>query len=116
MTDRELMELAARAAGYRLDGLASRHVASGVGPDDYLLLNDQGGHSVWNPLTDDADAFRLAVDLGMNVFQSGGRAYALPSDDDGTYEEQVSYRAAGGRREATRRAIVRAAAKIGESA
>lgn len=68
----------------------------------------------FSPLTDDADAFRLAAALEMNVFHAAQSAYALPSDDDGTYEEQVRYIDAGGDKcAATRRAIVRAAAEIG---
>lgn len=69
----------------------------------------------WNPLTDDGEALRLAVALDMNVFQTAKSAYALPSDDDGTYEMQVRYADENDdKNAATRRAIVRAAAKIGK--
>ena len=50
MTDRELLEAAAKAAGY-----VHYH------PGD-------GFYQTWNPLTDDGDALRLAVKLGL---QSG---------------------------------------------
>ena len=45
-TDRELLELAARADGYREAGINKPYT-------DGLLEN-------WNPLTDDGDAFRLS--------------------------------------------------------
>ena len=60
--------------------------------------------------------FVLAVALELNVFHAAGNAYALLSDFDfeAEVEEIVSYRDAGGVNNATRRAIVRAAAAIGE--
>lgn len=47
MTDHELLELAAKAAG--------------------LDLNLVKGWDGWNPLIDDGDALRLAVKLGISV-------------------------------------------------
>ena len=64
-TERELLELAAKAAGYKLDGLASRFIAQGVGLDDLLRVNESGGHSVWNPLNDDGDDFLHATCEGL---------------------------------------------------
>lgn len=64
----------------------------------------------WNPLTDDGDALRLAVKLRMNVFHAGARVHAM--DEDGDIES-----AEGHEKDpcaATRRAIVRVAAEIGE--
>jgi hypothetical protein len=57
---REDYELAAKAAGIVLDGLASAHIAQGVRLDDYLIRNDKGGHSIWNPLHNDGDSRRIA--------------------------------------------------------
>lgn len=83
MTDRELLEKAAKALGTEL-----------------LLMGEH-----WNPLEDDGDALRLAVTLGLIV--ETGRCWL---DKRGPmYGEDVlpcSYAA-------TRRAIVRAAAAIG---
>ena len=60
MTDRELLELAARAAGIELwhedvftNGLTQKVSANGV--------------LRWNPLTDDGDSRRLEVKLAMQV-------------------------------------------------
>ena len=102
--DQELIEMAAKACGMTVSEALSR-----VGKPVSL-------YSQWNPLEDDGDAFRLAVALELNVFHAAGNAYALLSDFDfeAEVEEIVSYRDAGGVNNATRRAIVRAAAAIGE--
>ena len=55
MTDTELLELAAKAAGYSFDGYVLRN------------NNTEFEYSGWNPLEDDGDAFRLAVSLGLTV-------------------------------------------------
>lgn len=54
MTDRELLELAAKAAGYDYRS-----------PAGYIVVDGIPGN--WNPLTDDGDALRLAVHLDMIV-------------------------------------------------
>jgi hypothetical protein len=120
MTDRELLEAAAMAAGINYDPEASKpHPKSGAFFGLWLIFDREPSEydrRRWNPLTDDGDALRLAVKLDMNVFQSARSAYALPSDDDGTYEEQVRYSDAGGDPyAATRRAIVRAAATMAQT-
>ncbi len=106
MEDRELLWFAAKAVGFEvLDWYGERYSTT----DGETLF-------LWNPLFDDGDALRLAVKLDMNVFQAAKSAYALPSDDDGTYEMEVRHCDAGGDKcAATRRAIVRAAAEIGRS-
>ena len=118
MTDKELLELAAKAAGYQLDGLASRYIAQGVGVDDFLELNDSGGHSVWNPLTNDGDALRLAVRLRLRVCcPTSDSDCALASNGDVTAysEDDLTDIPMSDLYAATRRAIVRAAAEIGKA-
>ena len=88
MTDRELLELAAKAAGCTLG---------------YEIIED-----VWNPLTDDGDALRLAVKLGVDVF--GSSHYRMCEWDEGVATEPSNNDPYA----ATRRAIVRAAAEIGK--
>jgi hypothetical protein len=59
MTDKQLRELAAKAHGdlrYVNDGETWRHVLPSGLPGAW-----------WNPLTDDGDAFRLSVRLGLSV-------------------------------------------------
>lgn len=58
MNDREMLELAAKAAGVRL------FVYGAPGYEGY---QDQDAQKPWNPLTDYGDALRLAVKLGMCV-------------------------------------------------
>ena len=96
MTDRELLEAAAKA--------------SGVGPLTWTpgatpWLLDCGRGVTWNPLTDDGDALRLAVKLGMRV--SAGQVDWCAGEFVGCFEdaERDPYAA-------TRRAIVRAAAAM----
>lgn len=67
MTDRDLLELAAKAAG--IDHyIWVDHVIDYDSPH-YRQAAIQKGSSAdtWNPLTDDGDALRLAVRLGMDV-------------------------------------------------
>jgi len=93
MTDRELLELAAKAAGIALENISMM----GAG-----LLLKKGG--VWNPILDDGDALKLAVKLGLfndEDFVAELKAIWMYSCTD--------YYAA------TRRAIVRAAAEIGKA-
>ena len=88
-TDRELLELAAKAAGMNY-----AHELCGYYSDPEFNEVVQ-----WNPLTDDGDALRLAVKLWLLDEVSVMNAQ---------YESDDPYAA-------TRRAIVRAAAELGRS-
>ena len=104
--DRELLELAAKAAGIELGGV--RRI-------DRIERRENGDryHIPWRPLTDDGDALRLAVKLKMTVdvnhffnkvevrVYSGTSMFMLAEESEEIYA-------------ATRRAIVRAAAEIGK--
>lgn len=103
LTDQELLELAAKAAGRE------------------IWFDPQGrccemGYSVeWNPLTYDGDALRLAVKLRIDLeWREDGRIAAYRH----AYADGHCFTAIESSREdcaaATRRAIVRAAAAIGE--
>jgi len=94
MNDRELLELAAKAAGFNIDFADYRDLGSHTvyrKRDEYLTW--------WNPLADDGDALRLAVKLDL---LTDLRTYSYEPD-----EWRIDPYAA------TRRAIVRAAAEIG---
>lgn len=101
MTDMELLELAAKAAGIELT---------------WQIRNDEFVYN-WNPLTDDGDALRLAVKLDMDVVFDFDRVMAVHGDGDGTCITEYFYELPNPTDiyAATRRAIVRAAAKIGKS-
>lgn len=101
-TDRELLELAAKASG--------ELTASWYGNDAYF----DGVLSRWNPLESDGDALRLAVKLRLTVswdrFDDEDYATATPPHTHQGYDCMVSQDPYA----ATRRAITRAAAAIGE--
>jgi hypothetical protein len=111
MTDRELLEAAAKAAGKKVHtrNQADRD-ACGAG-DVGLWISE--GQTCWNPLTDDGDALRLAVKADIDVVQMG---YATRADymiGIGFCTAEVPH--GTDPYAATRRAIVRAAAEIGRS-
>jgi hypothetical protein len=101
-TDRQLLELAARAAGLTLDIFVDGKPIS-------REIDEQPVY--WNPLADDGDALRLAVKLRINIYNppTGKTSASVCHGDDGSeicsYFNERSPDPA-----ATRRAIVRAAA------
>ena len=119
MTDRELLELAAKACGFGVQNPPDNphcwtESEYPKGSRQHGALWNYSGYSdtaeLWNPLTDDGDALRLAIKLEMDVSfglrgavieQSHGRK-VQELDDNDPYA-------------ATRRAIVRAAAEIGRN-
>lgn len=108
MNDRELLELAAKAEGITLHA-----VGNGDGEVVFYTYPDM---LFWNPLTDDGDALRLAGDIGLVVCimrNAGFTGIYLPACRIGGKYDEVQHH---GEDEfaATRRAIVRAAAAIGE--
>jgi hypothetical protein len=112
MTDRELLEAAAKAAGYKV-GSGTVYGVQGFHMKDGLLCpNDL----YWNPLTDDGDALRLAVKLKMEVQTNEASASVQTWQSDiGETNEVIEYfDPPQGSYAATRRAIVRAAAEIGK--
>ncbi len=103
MTDRELLELAARAAGIKHPG--GEHSIHNDG-----RLWDCNGLRWWNPLTDDGDALRLAVKLNLCVVHTGIGVSVSEAGCHSSIEHSHPDPYA-----ATRRAIVRAAAEIGRN-
>ena len=104
MTDRELLEAAAKAAGI---DWADGHESTG--------LRDQNG-KVWNPLTDDGDALRLAVKLEMTIDTDYNGGVVAGNINIGFDEPEYGYQEGMGKKDlyaATRRAIVQTAAKVG---
>ena len=107
MTDRELLELAARAAGYQIDFTDWRDCG---GWTDYRKI--PGGY--WNPLVNDGDALRLACQLSIDVIV---RTISVIAGDASPGGKVVTVECGGrpnGREVAARRAIVQAAARIGK--
>ena len=105
MNDRELLELAAKAATYEYE--CTSH--TGYPKDDQHQIRAESGSLMeWNPLTDNGDALRLAVKLSLLFGIS--EDYEMVRD---LYREELTNDLRPS--EATRRAIVRAAAEIGKA-
>ena len=113
-TDRELLELAAKAAGYC--------ICEPLRYGEFRVCNPGQNHLsfAWSPLTDDGDALRLfcafpwlaieTSDVGSTVRERGSpdkpsRVYLMWTEWLENHD--------GDLKAATRRAIVRAAAEIG---
>ena len=99
MTDRELLELAAKAAG------ALACWSSTLDEWQKDLTDPYVGGKKWNPLTDDGDALRLAVKLRMcvNIWK-----YFVDADGEVVDYQNDPYTS-------TRLAIVLAAAEHGKA-
>lgn len=104
MNDRELLEMAARAAGHSGAWIKWPGVRQPLDADLGFFHGSDG--SVWNPLVSDGDALRLAVALRMDIriYGTDVRVFCCGVT---VLEGPPDFCAA------TRRAIVRAAAEIG---
>jgi hypothetical protein len=120
MTDKELLELAAKAAGYE------KYTSHWLGRDSFVTYKKEVYSEFrecrvmaeytmdWNPLTDDGDALRLAVKLKIpiqfpdweNMTRTWGSKNCLDAFDEPHNDNPYA---------ATRHAITRAAAEIGRS-
>jgi hypothetical protein len=107
MTDRELLELAAKAA----------KIGGGWdwprGAKHPMFWRDGSGKA-WQPLDDDGDALRLAVKLKIAVDAWGAGACAVVFLRGGLGQIAEPHYGDDPQR-ATRRAIVRAAAELGRN-
>ena len=115
MTDRELLELAAKAAGYT--HVPSVEIACGVRTQGWFIKETDAEpikEERWNPLTDDGDALRLAVKLNMHVNVDGEEEYGKVTEVYVDPRTELSEPHSTNPYAATRRAIVMAAAKVGE--
>ncbi|MFM0141704.1 hypothetical protein [Paraburkholderia sp. RL18-085-BIA-A] len=106
MNDRELLELAARAIGIPLEWSKE----SDCGPRTT-------GWKTWNPLTDDGDAFRLAMKLDLKMHHGYTRNHVGPAAFAGDGEQfciECHEDYTDGKFGAMRRTITRYAAEIGK--
>jgi hypothetical protein len=140
--DRELLELAAKAAGVFLTPTTMVQVFPGFewSEADEPIFSEYGAVGTvawhgddgepagtekkhWNPLTDDGDALRLAADLNLKVEcmlgQSAARTFdsrfAGACDFPAQKDDGCNRAWAPDRYAATRRAITLAAAEIGRA-
>ena len=110
MTDRELLELAAKAEGRTIKWMTQ------IGWGNHSNETFSAG---WNPLLDDGDALRLAVKLGMTIslippYENDSYCSVVAdwSDETGYPRTSIRIKHGGDPLAATRRAIVRAAAEM----
>ena len=110
-TDRELLELAAKAAKMNTREFATDSITRWHWRED-------GTHTAWNPLTDDGDALRLAVKLNLSILPDAEtetiRTVEAIANTGGEFEPFGIVKIENDQCAATRRAITRAAAAIGE--
>ena len=123
MNDRELLEMAAKAFGFGAQNPPDNH--HGWTQSEYPkrsgrhgALWNYVGHGetaeLWNPLSDDGDALRLAVKLGIELIFTKNKIGAGRGNLS-IYPWVNEDRNVGDPYAATRRAIVRAAAEIGRN-
>lgn len=125
MSDRELLELAAKAAGMTVNKRAQAdRDACGAG---YIGLWIPEHSTCWNPLTDDGDALRLAVKLRIDFYISNMNGLSERTEENAVVCHAYNPSIPSSRlcllhepfgtddTAATRRAIVRAAAEIGKA-
>lgn len=119
-SDRELLALAAKAAGFGdpegnfiwTESEYPRGSKTNGALWNYIGWCDTA--QLWNPLTDDGDALRLAVSLGFIVDIDTEEHYT-EIEFTSNYEDKSASEGHGfDATEATRRAITIAAAKIGK--
>jgi hypothetical protein len=106
MTDRELLEAAAKAAGMNIEWQ----------PCGWAHNNETGCE--WNPLTDDGDALRLMVKLELHVICNPvltDVAFIREIDGEKIIESFIQMTSKTDPYAATRRAIVMAASELGRS-
>jgi hypothetical protein len=116
MTDRELLEAAAKAAGMTLTWGEKYKLGDDIidcTDIPYAKSNQPDEADMhWNPLTDDGDALRLAVKLRLTINCSYDDVAICGQEF--TQKEVFIERNGEDTLAATRRAIVRAAAAIGK--
>jgi len=121
-TDRELLELAAKAVGYRICHFESDTCA-------YVYDDLLGVRFYWQPADDDGAALRLAIKLKLSIesdalieidydkdfsgtYNYGCEVWTVSKDGSTTKSQQLY---SGDCDAATRRAIVLCAAQLGET-
>lgn len=118
MTDRELLEFAAKAAGIvppadlNTDEIG-RNYSNGLG----LWCKHPWGWNWWHPLDNDGDALRLAVKLGiiLGTYENFSTVDLLSPNEQIMTITVWHHQTNNGKYAATRLAITRAAAEIGRA-
>lgn len=102
--DSDLLKLAAKAAGIRVN--PSFNLPNGI----YIY----GQRNLWNPLTNDGDALRLAVKLKMLIDIGDSNVMVISGDPEiESFDNTLEFD--GDDYAAVRRGIVIAAAEVGKA-
>ena len=121
-TDRELLELAAKAAGYTTNHPWNAKRLTFNPPVDALVVQHANGpfHTAWNPLDDSGAAMNLAINLDLAIIpypiynkQKHSVLVQKKNLDESRFEKMELH--GDDPRAATRRAIVSVAAEIGKA-
>lgn len=107
LSDRALLELAAKAAGLKIYAARQAERDAAIDPATASLWLTSG-HTGWNPRTNNSDALSLAVKLNMAI--SIHDHHCMACAQTGTMQTVSKH---GTTAESTRRAIVLAAADVG---
>ena len=122
MTEREMLEFAAKAYGFGSDSGGVIWTESEYprgSSTNGALWNYKGWcdtAELWNPLTDDGDALRLAIELNMSIEIDAFNddTIVMVNDAVGSPLIIINQKHLENPRAATRYAIVKAAAEIGK--
>lgn len=119
MTDRELLEMAAKAIGAEVSTRDEDRIEGREELDIFFLRTGSDSWKEWNPLHDDGDALRLALSLNMAI-KCNIYSCTVTSIHGLTFFEVYSgdghgRNTAAGAIPAVRRAIVSSAAEIGKA-
>lgn len=110
MTDREMLELAAQAAGMPI------HVWGTKGKESVADMTTPSNPKPWNPLLDDGDAFRLQVKLRFTVKIADHECEVFDEVSGECLASIPMFNASDEEaRKIVRRAITMAAAEIGKA-
>jgi hypothetical protein len=116
--DKQLLLWAAKAAGIEIVGPVENFI---VQPNTqhlggFIIRNSTGGDSAWNPRSDDGDALRLAVILGIEIHifdKSSVNCGIWSADPSVLWPSPIPFNSDP--MNAVRLAITRAAAEIGKA-
>ena len=112
MTDLQLLELTAKAAGLEWH---DRKSAGLEWHDSRIWVDEITDYIPWNPLTDDGDALRLAVKLKLSIYFPEDNSVSVSYlTGKGTARCWTEYFNDDNAEELVRRAITSLAAEIGK--
>jgi len=105
MTEHELLKLSAKAMGFELEYRR--------GSDAFYYDDPESGREQWQPLSDEAQAMRLAVELQLSILWFTNLQYVIVERRG--FGENIGWTADADRAGALRQALTVVAAQIGST-